>query len=264
MAKVCYCADDFAMNSEISNAIIQLIEQGALHATSCMTQSELWETAAAQLKPFSNQVDIGLHLNLTHAFPSGNTVFPLPMLMLRAWSATLNQECITQCIEEQWDLFVLVMGKQPDFIDGHQHVHQFPFIRDILLQLLKEKNFTGWIRNLQHPIDLPNYRFKTRMLSALGSKALAKACQSYQFAQNQYFAGIYNFQETDYAKLNQHWLAKAQDQLLIMCHPAISTSDEQDPIQDARMQEYQYFCSEQFQLDCQHYDIHLTRLGAMQ
>lgn len=29
MAKVCYCADDFAMNAEISDAIIQLIEQGA-------------------------------------------------------------------------------------------------------------------------------------------------------------------------------------------------------------------------------------------
>ncbi len=64
---------------------------------------------------------------LTHAF-------------LRAWSSSLNRELITQCIEEQWDLFVSVMGKHPDFIDGHQHIHQFPFIRDILLQLLKRKN----------------------------------------------------------------------------------------------------------------------------
>ncbi|WP_230711449.1 ChbG/HpnK family deacetylase, partial [Acinetobacter baumannii] len=102
MAKVCYCADDFAMNAEISDAIIQLIEQGALQATSCMTQSDLWETAAAKLKPFSDRVDIGLHLNLTHAFASGNLVFPLPMLIVRAWSASLNRELITQCIEEQW------------------------------------------------------------------------------------------------------------------------------------------------------------------
>lgn len=98
------------------------------------------ETAAAKLKPFSDRVDIGLHLNLTHTFASGNLVFPLPMLIVRAWSASLNRELITQCIEEQWDLFVSVLGKQPDFIDGHQHIHQFPFIRDILLQLLKEKN----------------------------------------------------------------------------------------------------------------------------
>ncbi|WP_253205290.1 ChbG/HpnK family deacetylase, partial [Acinetobacter baumannii] len=88
MAKVCYCADDFAMNAEISDAIIQLIEQGALQATSCMTQSDLWETAAAKLKPFSDRVDIGLHLNLTHTFASGNLVFPLPMLIVRAWSAS--------------------------------------------------------------------------------------------------------------------------------------------------------------------------------
>lgn len=264
MAKVCYCADDFAMNAEISSAIIQLIERGALQATSCMTQSELWETAAAKLKPFSSQIDIGLHLNFTHAFNSGNTVFSLPALMLRAWSSNLNRELITQCIEEQWDAFVSVMGRQPDFIDGHQHIHQFPFIRDILLQLLKEKNFTGWIRNLQHPIYLPHYRFKTHMLSALGSNALAKACQSYQFSQNEYFAGIYDFKQTDYGELNQYWLAQAKDHLLIMCHPSLSTSSEQDPIQHARIQEYQYFCSDQFPLDCQKNGIQLTRLGAMQ
>lgn len=79
--------------------------------------------------------------------------FSLPMLIVRAWSASLNRELITQCIEEQWDLFVSVLGKQPDFIDGHQHIHQFPFIRDILLQLLKKKKFTGWIRNLQQSIN---------------------------------------------------------------------------------------------------------------
>ncbi|CAI3100450.1 ydjC-like family protein [Acinetobacter baumannii 1598530] len=264
MAKVCYCADDFAMNAEISDAIIQLIEQGALQATSCMTQSDLWETAAAKLKPFSDRVDIGLHLNLTHAFASGNLVFPLPMLIVRAWSASLNRELITQCIEEQWDLFVSVLGKQPDFIDGHQHIHQFPFIRDILLQLLKEKKFTGWIRNLQQPINPPHYRFKTRMLSALGSNSLAKACLTYHFNQNGQFAGIYDFKLTNYGQLNQYWLANAKDHLLIMCHPALAQSNDQDPIQHARIQEYQYFSSAQFQLDCQQYGIQLTRLGAMQ
>ncbi|EPL1743290.1 ChbG/HpnK family deacetylase, partial [Acinetobacter baumannii] len=56
----------------------------------------------------------------------------------------------------------------------------------------------------------------------------------------------------------------AKDHLLIMCHPALAQSKDQDPIQHARIQEYQYFSSDQFQLDCQQYGIQLTRLGAMQ
>ncbi len=50
MARYSYCADDFAMNAEISDAIIQLIEQGALQATSCMTQSDLWGICCCQIK----------------------------------------------------------------------------------------------------------------------------------------------------------------------------------------------------------------------
>ncbi|WP_445116248.1 ChbG/HpnK family deacetylase [Acinetobacter sp. WZC-1] len=264
MVKVCYCADDFAMNAEISSAIIQLIEQGVLHATSCMTQSELWETSAVKLKPFLDQVDIGLHLNLTHRFACGNTTFSLTQLMLRAWSATLNPALIIQSIEEQWQLFVSIMGKQPDFIDGHQHIHQFPVIREILLRFLKEKNFRGWIRNLQHPIHLPAYRLKTHLLSALGSNALARACRHHEIMQNQYFAGIYDFHNTNYARLNQHWLSHAREHLLIMCHPAMTTPRQHDAIQHARVHEYQYLRSEQFHRDCERYQINLTRIGATQ
>ncbi|ELX9456769.1 hypothetical protein SLJ45_001250, partial [Acinetobacter baumannii] len=116
----------------------------------------------------------------------------------------------------------------------------------------------------QQPINPPHYRFKTRMLSALGSNSLAKACQIYHFNQNGQFAGIYDFKLTNYGQLNQYWLANAKDHLLIMCHPALAQSNDQDPIQHARIQEYQYFSSAQFQLDCQQYGIQLTRLGAMQ
>lgn len=67
------------------------------------------------------------------------------------------------------------------------------------------------------------------MLSALGSNSLAKACQTYHFNQNGQFAGIYDFKLTNYGELNQYWLANAKDHLLIMCHPALAQSNDQDP-----------------------------------
>ncbi|ENW80612.1 hypothetical protein F909_01898 [Acinetobacter sp. ANC 3929] len=263
MAKVCYCADDFAMNSEISDAILLLIKTGALHATSCMTQAEQWPIAAKQLKPISNNVDIGLHLNFTHRFSSATPTFSLPILMFKAWSRQLDSKLIQQSIEQQWNAFVEAMGKQPDFIDGHQHIHQFPIIRDVLISFLKQQNFQGWIRNLQHPITAPHYLIKTRLLSALGASTLATICQQQKIRQNRYFAGIYNFESNNYPHLNQQWLQQAQDNLLIMCHPATQAIDQHDPISAARVQEFHYLNSAQFHSDCQRYHITLSPMDTL-
>ncbi|MCH7341176.1 ChbG/HpnK family deacetylase [Acinetobacter higginsii] len=263
MAKICYCADDFAMNPEISEAILLLIKKGVLHATSCMTQSEHWPIAAQQLKTLTTHVEVGLHLNFTHAFQPQTIAFPLPMLMLKAWTRHLDTKIIQQSLEQQWNSFLSEMGKQPDFIDGHQHIHQFPVIRDVLMDFLQQQNFQGWIRNLQHPLTISNYTIKTRLLSALGAATLASQCRQKNIHQNQYFAGIYDFEQKNYAQLNQQWLMRAQDNLLIMCHPATQAVDQQDPIAQARVREFQYLSSSQFRDDCQIYQISLTSMDTL-
>ncbi|EPG38365.1 ChbG/HpnK family deacetylase [Acinetobacter colistiniresistens] len=263
MAKICYCADDFAMNPEISEAILLLIKKGVLHATSCMTQSEHWPIAAQQLKALTAHVEVGLHLNFTHAFQAETVASPLPMLMLKAWTRQLDAQLIQRSLEQQWNNFITAMGKQPDFIDGHQHIHQFPIIRDVLINFLKQQNFQGWVRNLQHPLTISHYTIKTRLLSALGATTLASQCKQKNIPQNQYFAGIYDFEHEDYAGLNQQWLMRAQDNLLIMCHPATQAIDHQDPIAQARVREFQYLSSSQFRDDCRLYQISLTPMDAL-
>jgi len=263
MAKVCYCADDFAMNPEISEAIVLLVQKGVLHATSCMTQSAYWPTAAQQLKPFLPHIDVGLHLNFTHLFDPPTSAYPLPQLMLKAWMRRLDPKIIQQSLEQQWNAFISEMGKQPDFIDGHQHIHQFPVIRDVLIEFITQHNFQGWIRNLQHPLVISNYRIKTHLLAMLGASTLAETCKQKNIPQNQYFAGIYDFEDIHYAQLNQQWLMRAQDQLLIMCHPAIRALDPQDPIAAARVREFQYLSSSLFRDDCRLYQISLHSMDAL-
>ena len=53
----------------------------------------------------------------------------------------------------QWNHFIEATGKTPDFVDGHQHVHQFPVIRDVLVEFLNQQRFDGWVRNLDHPLQ---------------------------------------------------------------------------------------------------------------
>jgi predicted glycoside hydrolase/deacetylase ChbG (UPF0249 family) len=62
------CADDFALDSGVSTAIVQLAEQARLSATSAMSLSPHWPEHAQWLKPLSAHIDVGLHLDWTSPF----------------------------------------------------------------------------------------------------------------------------------------------------------------------------------------------------
>ncbi len=279
MTHVVFCADDYALNTPISQAIVHLIENDRLQATSCMTQSTDWPTHGTLLRKThltKPQIQIGLHFNLTHDFADGMLYLPLGQLMQKAWLRTLSKSQVEQTLAYQWQRFIDVMGRAPDFVDGHQHIHQFPVIRELLINFLVAQNFTGWVRSLNHTVITPGFWFKSKMLQLLGARALSQISKNVQIHQNQKFAGIYDFSEAlSYPTLAQAWLDHAASQnhddtlpmdvthsidhtLLIMCHPAVDLSDQNDSIAAARVREYRYLSSDQFLKDCADRHIKLT------
>lgn len=277
MSTAFFCADDYALNAPISQAILHLLKSGRIQATSCMTQAPEWELHGAKLREVKNaqpQTQVGLHFNLTHHFSDDLLCRPLSNLTLSAWFRILPEAQIHQSLAYQWQRYVEVMGRAPDFIDGHQHVHQFPVIRDVLLTFLTNKGFGGWIRNLSHTVITPNFYLKSTMLPYLGAHALANACNELHFRQNAYFAGVYDFTNNiPYSELMLHWLDRAknnkpaisedvQHSLLIMCHPSVDESDPTDTIAQARVREYNYFKSDQFEEDCANRYIAFTQFAA--
>lgn len=262
----CLCADDFALTPSISEAILWLLSNQRIQATSCMTQSPLWPSLSSELSAITSPVQIGLHVNLTQLF-TGNFSLPLNTLMIKAWSHQLDRQTILQSLQEQWQAFVENMGRQPDFVDGHQHVHQFPMIREVLLTFLTQQNFTGWVRNLANTLPTPANRFKTWLLPKLGAAQLQASCQSRGIHQNSQFAGVYDFGDThDYAYYMQDWMANAPagSATLLMCHPGKQQSDTDasiDPIANARRKEFDYLGSEQFLQDCQRFGVRLGHIG---
>lgn len=262
MAKVCFCADDYAFNAAVNDGIIALAEKQLLQATSCMTQSPTWQADAERLKPLQQTLDIGLHFNLTHAFSADTFALPLGQLMLKAWTRQLSKQAILNSLTQQWDLFVAVMGRQPDYIDGHQHVHQFPVVRQVLVEFLAAKQFSGWVRDLSHTRPTAGHYLKSKLLGLLGAPALRRLCKQQHFKQNLQFAGIYDFSQSDYAALMQGWLTQAKDGLLLMCHPALAGTHV-DVIAAARKHEFDYFMSEQFTKTRQQYQIEPIRMSAI-
>jgi chitin disaccharide deacetylase len=237
------CADDYAMSDVISDGIYDLASQYRLDAISCMSDSPLWKEHQKRLKNLPHTIDIGLHLNLTHPFkpkqPSLNS------WIIKSLSHSINKREVYRKFDEQWDKFCQIHGKQPDFIDGHQHIHVFPQIRDQLLKLLENKNADResiYIRDVSKHIPPFRAHLKRTLLKLLSFR-FNKTMSGYQT--NTYFGGIYDFATSeDYNQLLDKWLTMAPDKSIIMCHPARAYGDETyqalafDLIAEARRQEY--------------------------
>ena len=255
----CLCADDFALTESISESILTLLTAQRIQATSCMTQSPLWTTYSRELKLLTIPTQIGLHFNLTQPF-DGHFNLPLKTLMIKAWTHKLDCHAIVYSLEQQWQAFVDNMGRAPDFIDGHQHVHQFPIVRELLLGFLKEHHYQGWVRNLANTLLTPHNLFKTWLLPHLGATQLKAHCEMLGINHNQQFAGIYDFGVIiPYASYMQAWMKNALEHstTLLMCHPSLSHRHAIDPIAIARTQEFAYLNSRNFIEDCERFDIQL-------
>src|SRR5450830_910560 len=255
MKPIIISADDFAQSAAIDTAIIALIQQQRLSATSCLTLSPRWQEAAKLITPEIRQLaDIGLHLDFTQFAKTARK--PLATLIIRSLLRSLSRKTITANIDQQLDEYELALGSPPDYIDGHQHVHQLPQIRDVLLEAIIKRYGTvlPWIRIAAPPMQ---FGFKGQIIRLLGASALKKKAQAFGIKHSTQLLGVYGFDgdTEDYQARFQDWLEYAQyastDQCIaLMCHPAVEPSNKQydidDPILHARIREYSFFTSNNF------------------
>lgn len=270
MKRIVLCADDYGQAEAISQGILSLIEKGRLSATSCMVNTQFWPSHAKRLMPFVNQVDLGLHFNLTEGKAMseqyialhGTELMPLRTLLGKAFLGKLNQAAIEAELHTQIDRFVSAVGFLPRFIDGHQHVHQFPIIRNALIKVYEQRlcQENVCVRLVNTKIKLKDFAngFKKIIIQATGVKALRNLLKQHKICYNQSFAGIYTFsQASHYNQLFYRFLSEIGDGGLIMCHPGLLSSSTEDNIAKARYEEYLYISSSQFLEDCKRHRIQL-------
>lgn len=256
--RIILCSDDFAQNSSISRGILDLVGRQRLSAVSCFTDSPLWERYGAELSGHRDEIDMGLHFNLTHDF--GHCSRPLGYWLARSLAARLPREEIREHLHRQFSEFIRVTGRAPDFIDGHQHVHIFPGVRRVFLDYLRGKNLSPapWVRSVAPMIPGGDDRAKAlviRVLAAGWRSAIRGGCPT-----NTTFAGVYSLKEgKNYPALFRQWLAESENGGLLMCHPGLESDDEQDPIGRARVVEYRFFQSDRFPAMCKELNVTIAR-----
>jgi predicted glycoside hydrolase/deacetylase ChbG (UPF0249 family) len=268
MKPIIISADDFAQSAAIDEGIIALILQKRLSAMSCLTSSPRWLEAARLITPEIRQAaDIGVHLDFTQFAKSSRKT--LGILILRSLLRTLSQKEIASNIHHQLDQYELALRTPPDYIDGHQHIHQLPQIRDSLLEIILKRYSTQlpWIRIAAPPL---RFGFKGKIIGLLGSSALRKKANVLGFKYTSQLLGVYNFEGNteDYRERFENWMhyanhASPQERIALMCHPAIVSyaqpSDIDDPISNARIREYTFFANDNIAKILGQNDLFLTR-----
>jgi hypothetical protein len=246
------CADDFGLNSGISEGILRLVALQRLSAVSCIVNSQGFMSHAQKLLSYNPGPALGLHFNLTEGtLLTGNLPFNLASLLLKTHLHRVDKQLIESELQRQLDAFVDVVGRLPDFIDGHQHVHQFPQIRSCLLALYEKrlKGHSTLRATYPSPLLYP-FVCKTSLLALTGGMSLHRKLKKRAIPHYASFAGIYDFsQKRDYGSLFRRWLALVPTNTLIMCHPG-EDRGEADGIAGARQTELNYFMSDVFLRDC--------------
>lgn len=232
---LCVCADDYGLDPGVNAAVASLAELGRLHATGALVGGGAWRQGQGWLRDCANALDVGLHLDFTEAPLTPGARFDLGNLILQCYVGSVNVAMVRAEVRAQLDAFEDALGRVPAFVDGHQHVHQLPVVREVLLDELVSRYPTGprpWLRDTRSRLrSLLGAGLrdagKAAVIASLGAGALAALARQRGFLQNRGFLGVYGFTggAPRYARLLQQWLAAARPGDLLMCHPGLNSRD---------------------------------------
>jgi predicted glycoside hydrolase/deacetylase ChbG (UPF0249 family) len=265
------CADDYGIAPGVNAAIRELIARGRLNATSVMVLAPSFTPDEAGALINAGRAAIGLHLTLTAPFrpltadfrPLAQTAFHSVQAMLRlALLRRLDRAALVREVEAQFGAFARSFGRPPDFIDGHQHVHLFPQVRDAVLDAARRLAPRAWVRQcgsvarLRERVRDP----KGLLIDAL-SRAVRRRAGKLGIVTNPAFAGTYTYRpDADFARLFSAFLAVLPAGGLVMCHPG-HVDDELkrlDPLTTLREREYAYLSCDAFPAALKAYGLTLN------
>ena len=266
------CADDYGLDAGIDDGIEALARLGRLSAVSCLASSPRWPGAARQLQAVPPWVARGLHFNLTEGVPCSPALQrhwprlpPLGRLMAEAHLGLLPTTLIHQELLAQLARFEQHAASAPAYIDGHQHVHHLPGVRQSVVHEASRRRVP--VRNSVPPRG-GDFVIKRSLLALSGGWSMAGLLRRRGLAFNSTLVGVYDFRAPDYRALVLRWLADvaklpASAPALLVCHPALPGSDAPaaDPIAAARRREAAYLGSALFTRDLSAAGLRLALLG---
>jgi predicted glycoside hydrolase/deacetylase ChbG (UPF0249 family) len=246
LRRITLCVDDFGLHQGVDTSALLLMAMGRLGAVSVMVDAPTARAGAERLSEAlqggPSGVDVGLHLNLTSPFAASTAQSAAPraprepgafrcvrlrMLIALCYSRLLDPVVTRREIHRQCALFERLFGRAPDHVDGHEHVHQLPVVRQALVDVLMQRY--GWRRPWLRRTRAPRGHALTQAgrVALLGDRGLARLARRMGYAQNNHLLGIHGFTSDPlvYQDRIAGWLSACSDGDLLMCHPSIWTTE---------------------------------------
>jgi len=273
--RIWLCADDYGAAPGVSAAIRELISRRRINATSVMVAAPHFDSedaaALAKLNSGEKRAALGLHVTLTGPLRPLSANFapvrqdrflPLNTMLRLATARRLQPKPLTDEIAAQLKKFIDVFGRPPDFLDGHQHIHLFPQVRDAFLKVVAERAPTAWVRQCGRARGGRRLRDHKALVLDILSLGFRRRAKTLGIAVNPAFAGSYAFKAgANYTKLFPRFLSGLPDGGLIMCHPGVVDAELKglDSLTTLREQEFAYFGSDVFLQVLAEHNVALAR-----
>ncbi|MFH1456113.1 MAG: ChbG/HpnK family deacetylase [archaeon] len=153
-------ADDFGVSMPVNKGIIAGHKKGIITSTSILANSPCFEESVKMLKE-NPTLKVGVHLNIT----SGKAVSNLKNLVNKNNNFKFyNQHLLGLYLIDNKEVAkelnaqikrVVKAGIKPDHINGHSHIHIFPYILDLIIKLAKKYK----IKKIRLPIEKGPIKF---------------------------------------------------------------------------------------------------------
>ncbi|HYC16353.1 MAG TPA: ChbG/HpnK family deacetylase [Pseudolabrys sp.] len=275
LRRIWLCADDYGISPGVNAGIRELALRERINATSVMVTAPHFDNKEAAaldaLNSEKKRAALGLHITLTAPFKPSSVDFvplregrflPLNKMLRAAAARRLQSESLIVEIAAQLRTFIDAFGRPPDFLDGHQHVHLFPQVRDAFLQVAARGAPHAWVRQCGR--SRPGRRASDRkglMLDIL-SVGFRRKAKRLGIPTNPAFAGTYAFNaRANFAKIFARFLPGLPDGGLIMCHPGFVDAELEalDSLTTLREYEFSFFNSNAFPEVLAQQGVTLTR-----
>ncbi len=141
-------ADDFGLTNAINEEIIRCIKDGIVTSTSLIAGGRAANEAIKLAQNFDQCTGLGVHLTLDSEAPVADPS-DIPTIVskngkLLGRSRIMARLCTGQCkikdIHHEWSAQIgkiFDAGLKPDHIDSHGHIHCFPFLVSLVIEIAK-------------------------------------------------------------------------------------------------------------------------------
>lgn len=235
MRQLLVVADDFGIGLATSRGILELAQEGLISATLLLTNTPQAAASVALWQQQGQPVELGWHPCLTldrpvlspRAVPTlvrpdgrflSLAAFLKRWLFRRVSWAEVRAEWAAQLAR-----FQTLVGHPPRIVAAHHHLHIFPPLGSILLDILEKFRPRPYVRRVVEPraqlTGLPGARIKRSLLALLG-RGQASVQRRRGFPGNDSLIGITDASSFDDSSFFVRCLRQARgEQVELVCHP---------------------------------------------